>query len=236
MKQRYPETRNPKTLIAEMKIHNPTTNTSRKIEHVRKIGQVKVAVVLGGLFLEFRSTCEIVNHRRKPTWRDLKGYRQILPVDLVDVEVGKEYELVITTYAGLYRYRVGDILRVTGFHNSAPQFHFVRRKNVLLSIDADKTDEAELQNAIDNASRLLREFNTSVGEYTSYANTKTIPVGGSGSGSGSGAGDGSRRCLPSWMAAVNVNKSDGEGLDLNSNSNSKEPADILECFGLVKHV
>lgn len=96
-------------------------------------------------------------------------------VDLVDVEVGKEYELVITTYAGLNRYRVGDILRVTGFHNSAPQFHFVRRKNVLLSIDADKTDEAELQRAVENASKLLREFNTSVVEYTSYADTKTIP-------------------------------------------------------------
>nr|ADK27716.1 GH3 [Dimocarpus longan] len=96
-------------------------------------------------------------------------------VDLVDVEVGKEYELVITTYAGLYRYRVGDILRVTGFHNSAPQFHFVRRKNVLLSIDSDKTDEAELQSAVQNASQLLREFNTSVVEYTSYADTTTIP-------------------------------------------------------------
>ncbi|KAH7575362.1 hypothetical protein JRO89_XS02G0091900 [Xanthoceras sorbifolium] len=96
-------------------------------------------------------------------------------VDLVDVQVGKEYELVITTYAGLYRYRVGDILRVTGFHNSAPQFHFVRRKNVLLSIDSDKTDEAELQCAVENASQLLREFNTSVVEYTSYADTSTIP-------------------------------------------------------------
>ncbi|XP_027361423.1 probable indole-3-acetic acid-amido synthetase GH3.1 [Abrus precatorius] len=96
-------------------------------------------------------------------------------VDLADVEVGKEYELVITTYAGLYRYRVGDILRVTGFHNSAPQFHFVRRKNVLLSIDSDKTDESELQTAIENASKLLAEFNTSVVEYTSYADTETIP-------------------------------------------------------------
>lgn len=96
-------------------------------------------------------------------------------VDLVNVQVGKEYELVITTYAGLCRYRVGDILRVTGFHNSAPQFHFVRRKNVLLSIDSDKTDEAELQTAVDNASKLLNEFNTSVVEYTSYADTKTIP-------------------------------------------------------------
>ncbi|WOG84642.1 hypothetical protein DCAR_0103826 [Daucus carota subsp. sativus] len=96
-------------------------------------------------------------------------------VDLVDVQVGKEYELVITTYAGLNRYRVGDILRVTGFHNSAPQFHFVRRKNALLSIDSDKTDEAELQTAVENASNLLKEFNTSVVEYTSYADTKTIP-------------------------------------------------------------
>lgn len=96
-------------------------------------------------------------------------------VDLVDVEVGKEYELVITTYAGLYRYRVGDILRVTGFHNSAPQFHFVRRKNVLLSIDSDKTDESELQKAVENASKLLKKYKTSVVEYTSYADTKTIP-------------------------------------------------------------
>ncbi|KAK9108675.1 hypothetical protein Sjap_016735 [Stephania japonica] len=96
-------------------------------------------------------------------------------VDLADVEVGKEYELVITTYAGLCRYRVGDILRVTGFHNAAPQFHFVRRKNVLLSIDSDKTDEAELQNAVENASQLLEELETSVVEYTSYADTKTIP-------------------------------------------------------------
>ncbi|KAF4382362.1 hypothetical protein G4B88_011314 [Cannabis sativa] len=96
-------------------------------------------------------------------------------IELVDVEVGKEYELVITTYAGLYRYRVGDILRVTGFHNSAPQFHFVRRKNVLLSIDSDKTDEAELQKAVENASKLLKKFNTSVVEYTSYADTTTIP-------------------------------------------------------------
>ncbi|KAH0698079.1 hypothetical protein KY290_013898 [Solanum tuberosum] len=35
---------------------------------------------------------------------------------------GKKYELVITTYAGICRYRVGDILQVMGFNNSAPQF------------------------------------------------------------------------------------------------------------------
>ncbi|XP_016456744.2 putative indole-3-acetic acid-amido synthetase GH3.1 [Nicotiana tabacum] len=96
-------------------------------------------------------------------------------VDLADVEMGREYELVITTYAGLCRYRVGDILQVTGFHNSAPQFKFIRRKNVLLSIDSDKTDEAELQKAVENATQILRPHDTSVVEYTSYADTKTIP-------------------------------------------------------------
>ena len=96
-------------------------------------------------------------------------------VDLARVEAGREYELVITTYAGLNRYRVGDVLRVTGFHNAAPQFQFVRRKNVLLSIESDKTDEAELQRAVERASALLRPHGASVAEYTSQACTKSIP-------------------------------------------------------------
>ncbi|XP_050209473.1 probable indole-3-acetic acid-amido synthetase GH3.1 [Mercurialis annua] len=93
-------------------------------------------------------------------------------VDLVDVEVGKEYEIVVTTFAGLYRYRVGDILRVSGFHNSSPQFQFIGRKNVLLGININET---ELQIAIDNAAQILSKYNTSVVEYTTYADTKTDP-------------------------------------------------------------
>lgn len=96
-------------------------------------------------------------------------------VDLADVELGKQYELVVTTYSGLCRYRVGDILRVVDFHNAAPEFQFIRRKNVLLSIDSDKTDEAELQSAVENASKLLVQFNTNIVEYTSYADTNVIP-------------------------------------------------------------
>uniref|UniRef100_A0A2N9IY93 Indole-3-acetic acid-amido synthetase GH3.6 n=1 Tax=Fagus sylvatica TaxID=28930 RepID=A0A2N9IY93_FAGSY len=96
-------------------------------------------------------------------------------VDLVDVKLGQEYELVVTTYAGLYRYRVGDILRVAGFKNKAPQFNFVCRKNVVLSIDSDKTDEVELQNAVKNAANHLLSFDASLTEYTSHADSSTIP-------------------------------------------------------------
>ncbi|XP_004294315.1 PREDICTED: indole-3-acetic acid-amido synthetase GH3.6 [Fragaria vesca subsp. vesca] len=100
---------------------------------------------------------------------------QLQLVDLVDVKLGQEYELVVTTYAGLYRYRVGDLLRVAGFKNKAPQFNFICRKNVVLSIDSDKTDEVELQNAVKNAVTHLVPFDANVGEYTSYADTSKIP-------------------------------------------------------------
>ncbi|KAB1215263.1 Indole-3-acetic acid-amido synthetase GH3.6 [Morella rubra] len=96
-------------------------------------------------------------------------------VDLVDVKLGQEYELVVTTYSGLYRYRVGDVLRVAGFKNKAPQFNFICRKNVVLSIDSDKTDEVELQNAVKNAVNHLMPFDATLAEYTSYADTSTIP-------------------------------------------------------------
>ncbi|KAL6553916.1 hypothetical protein OROMI_019589 [Orobanche minor] len=96
-------------------------------------------------------------------------------VDLVEVRLGQEYELVVTTYAGLYRYRVGDVLRVAGFKNNAPQFNFVCRKNVVLSIDTDKTDEVELQNAVRNGVSHLMPFGARLAEYTAYADTTKIP-------------------------------------------------------------
>ncbi|KAI3923374.1 hypothetical protein MKW98_026967 [Papaver atlanticum] len=97
-------------------------------------------------------------------------------VDLVEVELGREYELVITNYAGLYRFRVGDVLRVAGFKNNAPQFNFMRRRNVVLSIDMDKTNENELQKAVKKAvDHLMIMSNVSLVEYTSFSDTSTCP-------------------------------------------------------------
>ncbi|KAF8006555.1 hypothetical protein BT93_K0763 [Corymbia citriodora subsp. variegata] len=48
-------------------------------------------------------------------------------VDVSGVEVGKIYEVVATTCRGFYRYRLGDIVRVTGFYNSSPELEFVMR-------------------------------------------------------------------------------------------------------------
>ncbi|KAK9285064.1 hypothetical protein L1049_024249 [Liquidambar formosana] len=124
-------------------------------------------------FLPVNRKNGLTNSISAPTSLNEKEHQEL--IDLVDVKLGQEYELVVTTYAGLYRYRVGDILRVAGFKNKAPQFNFICRKNVVLSIDSDKTDEVELQNAVKNAANHLLPFDASLIEYTSYADTSTIP-------------------------------------------------------------
>ncbi|GMI74852.1 Gretchen Hagen 3.17 [Hibiscus trionum] len=96
-------------------------------------------------------------------------------VELVDVKLGQYYEIVVTTFTGLYRYRVGDILMVTGFHNKAPQFRFVHRRNVVLSIDTDKTNEDDLLKAVTKAKAIVESLGFLLIEYTSYADTSSIP-------------------------------------------------------------
>ncbi|TYG71717.1 hypothetical protein ES288_D05G420200v1 [Gossypium darwinii] len=79
------------------------------------------------------------------------GY--VEPVDFANVKLGQYYEVVVTTFTGLHRYRVGDVLKLTGFHNNSLQFQFVERRNTVLSIDMDKPSEADLLKAIRNAKR-----------------------------------------------------------------------------------
>ncbi|KAF5189054.1 Indole-3-acetic acid-amido synthetase GH3.3 [Thalictrum thalictroides] len=97
------------------------------------------------------------------------------PVDLEHVRVGYYYELVVTTFAGLNRYRIGDVVQVIGFHNQSPQLRFICRRNVVLSIDNDKTNEEDLHNSVTLAKKLLEPDNALLVEYTSYADTSSVP-------------------------------------------------------------
>ena len=64
---------------------------------------------------------------------------------------------------------------VTGFYNNAPQFRFVHRRNVVLSIDTDKTNEEDLLKAVTRAKVLLEPLGFLLTEYTSFADTASIP-------------------------------------------------------------
>ncbi|EFJ12075.1 hypothetical protein SELMODRAFT_125145 [Selaginella moellendorffii] len=84
-----------------------------------------------------------------------------------DLQVGKQYELVVTTFEGLYRYRIGDVVKVTGFHHESPIVAFSYRKNAVLSINVEKVDEQELQKVVMGSASPLEIANfTSCADFT----------------------------------------------------------------------
>lgn len=65
-------------------------------------------------------------------------------LSLDELEVGKEYEIVITNQAGLYRYRCGDVIRVVDYMNDCPYIQFSMRKGQLLNLTGEKTTEEHM--------------------------------------------------------------------------------------------
>lgn len=70
---------------------------------------------------------------------------------------------------------MGDVLQVTGFHNSTPQFKFISRKNMVLSVYIEKTSEEDILKALDLARVVLETSNMMLMGFTSYADMSTVP-------------------------------------------------------------
>ncbi|XP_076890711.1 jasmonoyl--L-amino acid synthetase JAR4-like isoform X2 [Bidens hawaiensis] len=97
------------------------------------------------------------------------------PVGLTDVEVGEEYEVVVTNFAGLYRYRLGDVVKVVGFHNSTPELQFICRRNIMPPINIDKNTEKDLQLSVEAASKLLAAEKLELVDFTSQVDLSSDP-------------------------------------------------------------
>ena len=94
------------------------------------------------------------------------------PLLMEQLEVGREYELVVTNLSGFYRYRIGDVIRVVGFHNRCPMIVFSYRKNQLASMYGEKITESVMQNSI---TRLAEESGTLILEYSIYPHKDSDP-------------------------------------------------------------
>ncbi|ESP02548.1 hypothetical protein LOTGIDRAFT_138206 [Lottia gigantea] len=57
---------------------------------------------------------------------------------LHELKVNEKYELVITTREGLYRYRTQDIIKVTGYQDSTPQYQLLGRSGDVLNLRSEK--------------------------------------------------------------------------------------------------
>ena len=65
-----------------------------------------------------------------------------------EVRPGELYEVVLTNFCGLYRYRLGDVVRVTGFEGESPVVEFVLRKNQLLNVAGEKVSILQAEEAV----------------------------------------------------------------------------------------
>ena len=65
-----------------------------------------------------------------------------------DVQIGDRYEIVITTLSGLYRYRIGDVVEITGLYGEAPTIKVCYRKNLVISLSDERMNIMQFETAM----------------------------------------------------------------------------------------
>lgn len=127
------------------------------------------------------------------------------------LEAGKSYELVITNYGGLYRYKMHDVLTVTGFHNKTPLVEFRNRAGYAANIRGEKTSEMAVRHAVLETGKIL---NLDITDFTIYADSDAEP--------------------PTYVMFLELNKRP-EGTDDEQIRKTLEEQLILSNRGLAKH-
>ena len=74
--------------------------------------------------------------------------REKPPLLAHELEVGGEYNLIVTTPGGLYRYDIDDIVRVVAMHNQAPVLEFLRKGKETSNLAGEKMHVSYLIKAI----------------------------------------------------------------------------------------
>jgi hypothetical protein len=92
---------------------------------------------------------------------DVTGsYFEFVPCDRIDdtnpptlpcheLDVGQEYFVLMTTSSGLYRYNLGDLVRVTGYAGQAPIIEFLNKGAHVSSLAGEKLTEHQVIMAVE---------------------------------------------------------------------------------------
>ena len=93
----------------------------------------------------------------------LSGFYEFSPVEDEDaakrrylmaheLELGARYYVYVTTFSGLFRYDMNDIVEVVGAHNRGPILKFLFKGKGVTSIQGEKVSEAQFIDAVRRAS------------------------------------------------------------------------------------
>jgi len=98
-------------------------------------------------------------------------YTQIITMD--KLETGRIYEIILTNLSGLYRYRMGDAVRVTDKYNHLPVIQFEYRIDRTMEILDDHTSELALCTAAENTAE---ELGFELMDYSIYPDIDSAPA------------------------------------------------------------
>ncbi|GJM26553.1 MAG: hypothetical protein DHS20C16_29680 [Phycisphaerae bacterium] len=82
--------------------------------------------------------------------KDEYGTNQPTVLGASELEAGQEYFILLTTSAGFYRYDIGDLVRVTGFHREAPLIEFLHKGQHTCSLTGEKLSEKQVVMAFED--------------------------------------------------------------------------------------
>ena len=72
-----------------------------------------------------------------------------------ELEVGREYFIILTTSGGLYRYDIHDMVRCVGFEGQAPQLEFLNKGKNYSNVTGEKISEHQAIQAVEASFRAL---------------------------------------------------------------------------------
>ncbi len=101
---------------------------------------------------------------------DQEDYDNLLTIK--DLEVGKEYEIILTNMSGFYRYRIQDVIKVTGYYNQSPKITFCYRLNQIANISGEKVSSMAFDEIVANMSEASDDLYIG---YSIYADRSTSP-------------------------------------------------------------
>ena len=79
-------------------------------------------------------------------------------LQLHELEVGKRYCIYVTTFAGLYRYNMNDLVKVTGFYGTIPTIQFIQKVNGIISLTGEKLHERQFIEAVQQTEKEMNLY------------------------------------------------------------------------------
>ena len=74
-----------------------------------------------------------------------------------EVELGRHYYIIPTTKAGLYRYQISDLIRVTDFFHRTPMIEFLGKGSRFANLTGEKLSEHHVTRAVDRVVRTVHQ-------------------------------------------------------------------------------